>query len=139
MMDCGASQLEEWSSSVVWWYGSICICCQMAAGWTDCVWGGCFLSVSFGLCADNSLHWLIIFHSKFAFPIYSFFLSVFMIILFLSESGMSEQPFPTEWLEAFLCLYVVLDLGNDVLCFCRCLWTVSTKLWTSNSNIPRPH
>ena len=31
---------EEWSCCAVCWYSSryFCICCQMAAGWTDCVW-----------------------------------------------------------------------------------------------------
>ena len=42
------SQSEKWRCCVVWWYSSryFCICCQMAAGWTDCV-----LSFSiFGFC-----------------------------------------------------------------------------------------
>ena len=41
-----------------WQYGSghFCIFCQMAAGWADCGCGCCCLLVSFGLCADTSLH-----------------------------------------------------------------------------------
>ena len=50
-MNWWVSQPGEWSCSVVWWYGGryFCICCQMAAGWTDC--GMWVLSFSI------SLHW----------------------------------------------------------------------------------
>ena len=58
MMSSAVSQPEEWHCSVVWWYGNryCCVFCQMAAGWTDWL-GGCCLLVSFGVCADISLHW----------------------------------------------------------------------------------
>ena len=145
--------MEEWSCCVVQRYNGsfVCICCQIAAGWTDCgLWRVLSFSV-FGLCEDitpHRRHWCSVDRTNHAglwchaLALYAS-TSIVAVFVRMSLSDTSAVCWPTLkslWpvrastylhMIAFICLMTScpfwiqaskqIDLFVSV-CVCVCVW-----------------